>query len=276
MRAFVDFFGAAADFDFDIVFFRHLAAEALAVLLGRTEHLKLLDLAHLHESLHVRARHAAGAEYANDFRVFVRKIFHTDAAVGADPHVLQVTVVDEGQRLPALDRGQKNQAAVKSWPHAVLLLRDHAFVFGFVDDVGLHANREIAGGRSSLHGAPLIVARRIAGRNSDIDAWPANRFAGGEQEIGLLQRRYCIFHGEKPFDFLVVDDESHKLRTSSSSSITFQPDWLLILALRGNRRRPAAPAQRRGSNNSWYRHPAGRRRRAPLLPCPTTDGARRR
>ena len=57
------------------------------------------------------ARHAAGAEHADDLGVLVGHVFDADAAVAADPHVLQMAVVDEGERLAVLDRGEQDQAA---------------------------------------------------------------------------------------------------------------------------------------------------------------------
>ena len=89
--------------------------------------------------------------------------------------MLQVAVIDEGQRLAVLDGRQQDQSAVKPRPHAILFLRDDTVVFRFVDDVGLHANGEVAGGRSTLHRAPLVIARRIAGGNANVDARPAHR-----------------------------------------------------------------------------------------------------
>ncbi len=165
----------------------------------------------------MRARHAAGAQHTDHLRVLVREVLHADAAVGANPHVLQVAVIDEGKQLAVLDRGQQDQAAVKAGPHTVLFLRDDALVFFFVDDVGLHADREVAGGRSSLHGAPLVVPGRIAGGNTDVDARPADRLLGGELQIRLFQRRNGVLHGEDLLDFLVVDDERHNVLTSAGS-----------------------------------------------------------
>ena len=129
VRALVDVLRLVADLHLDVVVRRHLAAELLAVLLGRAEHLQLLDGAHARERLHVGARHAAGAEHADHLGVLVRHVFDADAAVGADPHVLQMAVIDEGERLAVLDRGEQDQAAEQARPRAVFLLRDDAVVF---------------------------------------------------------------------------------------------------------------------------------------------------
>ena len=94
MGALVDLLRPVADLDLDIVFRRHLAAELLAVCLGGAEHLQLLDGAHARERGHVGARHAAGAEHADHLGIRIGHVFDADAAVGADPHVLQVAVVE--------------------------------------------------------------------------------------------------------------------------------------------------------------------------------------
>jgi len=67
-----------------------------------------------------------------------------DGAVGRDTQMLQVSVVDDGERLARFDVGQEHQAAVAARPRAVLLLRANAFVLALVHDVGFHADGEIA------------------------------------------------------------------------------------------------------------------------------------
>ena len=66
---------------------------------------------------------------------------------------------------------------IQARPYAIFLLRDDAVVFGLVDDVGLHPDREIAGRRAAFHCAPLIVLCRIAGRDANVDARAAYGFA---------------------------------------------------------------------------------------------------
>ena len=125
--ALVDVLGAVADLHLDVVFLPPSRGRTLrgSRLVGLNT-CSFLMLRTRGERLHVGARHAAGAEHADHFGVLVRHVFHADAAVGADPHVLQMAVIDEGQRLAVLDRGQQDQAAVKAGPHAVFLLRHHA------------------------------------------------------------------------------------------------------------------------------------------------------
>jgi len=117
--------------------------------------------------------------------------FDADAAVAGDPHMLQVTVIDEGQELSVVDRGEQDQPAIEAGPHAIFFLRGDAVVLRLVDDVGLHPDGEIAGGGAALHGAPLIVLGRIAGRNPDVDA-RRHTAVLAELQIGFLQRRQVV------------------------------------------------------------------------------------
>src|SRR6266568_1794001 len=66
-----------------------------------------------------------------------------DGAVGGDSQVLQVTVVDDGERRAGLDVREEHQAAVAARARAVFLLRAHAFILALVDDVGFHADGEV-------------------------------------------------------------------------------------------------------------------------------------
>ena len=209
MSALVDVLRIVADLYLDIVLGRHLTAETLAVFAGGTEHLQLLDGTHAGERLHVAPRHAARAEHAHHRGILIRQVFDADAAVRPHPHMLQVAVVDEGERLTVLDRGQQDQPAIEPRPQAIFLLRDDAIVFGLVDDVGFHPDREISRGRASLHRAPLVVPGRIPGRNADVDARPADCLVGGKLEVGFLQCRERRLHRQQFLDHRVVDDERH-------------------------------------------------------------------
>src|SRR5262245_41280897 len=99
-----------------------------------------------------------------------------------------MAVVDDGERRAGLDVGEEHQAAVAAGTHAVLLLRAHALVVALVDDVGLHAYREIAAGRAAFHGAPLVELPRVARRNADVDARPAHGLARGEVAVRRFER----------------------------------------------------------------------------------------
>jgi hypothetical protein len=123
--------------------------------------------------------------------------------------VLQVAVVEEGERLAGLDRGEQDEAAIKAGATAIFLLRHCAVVFGFVDHVGLHADREITRGRSALHRPPLVVFTRIAGRDADVDTRSAHGLTRGQRKIGFLQRFERRLHGEHALDLGIADDECH-------------------------------------------------------------------
>jgi hypothetical protein len=58
-------------------------------------------------------------------------------------------------------------------------MRDRSLVFLLVDNVRLHAYREIAGHRSAFHGVPLINLVGILGRDLNVDARPAHRLLAG-------------------------------------------------------------------------------------------------
>ena len=108
-----------------------------------------------------------------------------------------------------IDQVEQDEAAVEPGPGAVLFLGDRAAVLRLMDHVGFHPDGEIAGGRASLHGAPLIILRRVAGWNADVDARPADRLARRQREVGLLQRRHGGLHGQDPGDVGIADDQRH-------------------------------------------------------------------
>ena len=53
----------------------------------------------------MRAGHAAGADHPDDLGILPRHVLGTNAGVRADPHMLQVAVIDQRQRLAVLDAG---------------------------------------------------------------------------------------------------------------------------------------------------------------------------
>jgi hypothetical protein len=103
-----------------------------------------------------------------------------DAAIGGDAHVLEHTIIDESQRLASLYRSQEDQPTEQAGARAILFPRDGPVIHRFVDHVGLHPNREVSFGGASFHRAELVVLRRVAGRNPDIDARSADRLTDGE------------------------------------------------------------------------------------------------
>jgi len=98
------------------------------------------------------------------------------ALSGRDAQVLQDAVVDDRERRAGLDVGEENQSAVASRTLAIFLLRANALVLALVDDVGFHADGEVAAGRAAFHRAPLVELLRVAGRDTDVDARAAHRF----------------------------------------------------------------------------------------------------
>ncbi len=205
MGAFVNIPRVAHRRDFETVLGADFLGVGLAIRLGWTVDLNLFNLARLQKRLDMGARHAAGADHANDAGVFPRHILGADAGVGADPHMLQIAVIDQRQRLAVLDAVQENQAAKIPRPHAVLFLGDGALILLLVDHVRFHANGEVARHGAAFHGAPLINFLRIASRNLHIDARPADRLLARQFPISLVQRVHGQFHGQHLFDIVVVE-----------------------------------------------------------------------
>src|SRR5262249_52812377 len=90
----------------------------------------------------MRARHAAGAEHTDDRGVLAREVFRAERVERGDAHVLEMAVVDHGERLAVLGAEEKDEAAIKSGLNAVFVLDAHAVALGPAHDVRLHADRE--------------------------------------------------------------------------------------------------------------------------------------
>ena len=164
--AFVDIARLVADHDLDAVLFADFLRERLAIGSGGAEHLQPADIPDAHEGVDMAARHAAGAEHPDDMGVFPAHIFDADAAIRANPHMLQDPVIDKGQWLPVFGIGQQDQAAVEAGFLAIFFLTADAVVLGLVNHVRFHADGEIAADHAALHRAPLIGLLRIGRRQT--------------------------------------------------------------------------------------------------------------
>ena len=69
------------------------------------------------------ARHAARTDHADHFGVFARDILGADAGVRADPHMLQIAVIDQRHGLGVFNIDQENQATELSRFDAIFFLR---------------------------------------------------------------------------------------------------------------------------------------------------------
>ena len=203
---------------------RHLDAEFsvhhlgifLAVLRRRAEDPAALDIADDGEGLEEGARHAARAQHADGVGILARQVLRPDAGAGADAHVLQVAVVDEGEGLGVLGADQEYEAAVRARLAAVLLLGPVAVgVLGPGDDVGLHADGEEAVTRP-FHGAPAEIPVLASARHVDIDPRAVNGAAGGELGERLFLDPDGVLHGQDVVDDVVVDDEHCRASPLSS------------------------------------------------------------
>src|SRR5581483_1892256 len=199
--------------DLDVEALADFPRVILAVLLRRAVDLDSTYLPRQQKRFGVRARHAAGAEHADDARLLLGHIFRPDAGVRADADVLEIAVVDQRERLAVLDAGEKNEAAVVARPDAIFLLRDRPVVFLLVNDIRFHADREVAGDRSALHRAPLVDFIRIGRRDLDVDARAADRLLARELRVRFLERAHRNLHREDAADVVVVENQGHaKLR----------------------------------------------------------------
>jgi hypothetical protein len=94
--------------------------------------------------------HTARAQHSDHLTTCICHILDANAAVAANPHMLQMAVVDEGQRFAILDRCEQDQATKEAGTRAVFLLRHHAVVIGLIDHVGFHPDGKVAGGRTAF------------------------------------------------------------------------------------------------------------------------------
>src|SRR6185437_17048764 len=106
------------------------------------------------------------------------QILRAYACAGADTHVLQNAIVNERERLAVAGRQKEDDPAVRARLAAVLLLGPVAVRAPRPgDDVGFHANREIAVIRA-FHRAPAEVAVVAFAGEVHVDARPMDRTAG--------------------------------------------------------------------------------------------------
>src|SRR6185436_3225352 len=99
-----------------------------------------------HESIDEAPRHTSGAEHAHDLRILPTHVAHADCGIGANAHVLEHPIVNQGERLAVFDAGEEDQTAVGPGPDAESLVNACTAVLALVHDVRLHADREIAAG----------------------------------------------------------------------------------------------------------------------------------
>ena len=156
-------------------------------------------------------RHAARAQHADDMGILARQILDADPRAAADPHMLDVTVIDKGQRLAVPGAHQHDDAAPGAGFDTVFFFGPvAAFVGGPVHHVRLHADREetVIG---ALHRAPAPVTVLTVARHVHVDAGPVNRTARGQFPEGLFLRGDAVLHGEDFGDDFIIDDQHDAL-----------------------------------------------------------------
>src|SRR5262249_52696023 len=202
--ALVNVSGIVHWFDFETVLLRDFPRIRISVGLGRTIDLDLFDFAREQKRLNMGTGHAARADHSDDLGILSRHVLGTDAGVRADPHMLQVAIIDERQRLAVLDAGQENQAAKSTGTHAVFFLRDRPLIFLFVDHVRLHSYGEVAGYGTAFHRPPLIDPFLVLGGNLNVDARAADRFFARQFTVSFVESFHGDFHSKNVLDVFVV------------------------------------------------------------------------
>src|SRR4051812_36886225 len=139
IRAAHGVFGAFDRSNFNAELLAHLGSVGFAVFLGRAEDFYFTELSHFIEREQIGARHAAGAEDADDAGVFARKIFGAETGAAADPHMLNDAVVDDRQRFAVASGEHHDKATKSSWLDAILF---DGLAFGPFEHVGLHPDRK--------------------------------------------------------------------------------------------------------------------------------------
>src|SRR6185369_4232396 len=124
-----------------------------------------------------------------------------------DARELGQPVIEDRERLAALDVGEEDEAAINAGLDAIFPLGASAVVFLLVDDVRLHADGEIAAGGAAFDAAPLIDLSGLLGRDHDVGARLAHSVGGDELTIGLIERVDGLAHGEQPGHIRIADDQ---------------------------------------------------------------------
>src|SRR6185503_9323407 len=101
----------------------------------------------------------------------------------------------------------QDQPAIGPGLDAVLFLCPGAVVLLLVDDIGLHADGEIAAGRAAFHAAPLVDLARHLGGDLHVRARFAHRIRGDELAVSLVERVDGSAHREQLRHVGIADDQ---------------------------------------------------------------------
>ena len=110
-----------------------------------------------------------------------------------------------------VDTAEYNERGITILSNAIFLLRPCAVVLLLVDDVRLHADREVAAGRATFDAAPLVDLPGLAGRDLNVGARLAHRIGSDELAISLVERIDGNTHREK-FRHVRIADDQHATR----------------------------------------------------------------
>ena len=100
--------------------------------------------------------HPPRSKQPDSCRVLTTRILHPDRTICGDTHVLNNTIIYQGQRLTILDRKKQDKPAKRAGLDAVLFLGDRGTGGLMIDDVRLTADRKVFARTTALHRTPPV------------------------------------------------------------------------------------------------------------------------
>src|SRR5947208_695852 len=97
----------------------HLAGVSFSMGLRRAVDPDFAYVPHTRERLQIGAGHAARPDHPYRMGIGPGQILRTQASTATNPHVLQVAIVDDGQRFAVAGTEQEDQATIRPWLDAV-------------------------------------------------------------------------------------------------------------------------------------------------------------
>src|SRR5262249_46272830 len=126
---------------FDAVLVSHFPCVRFPAVLDGTVNLNPLDISDCSDRFDMRSRHAARSKHSDHAGIFPGHILYSQRRVRAHPRLLQISVVEQSQRLAIVHAEKKDQAAEGPMLHAILLLSAYTLMLAYIPHVGHHAYR---------------------------------------------------------------------------------------------------------------------------------------
>src|SRR5581483_2973070 len=133
--------------------------------------------------------------------------------------MLEVSVVDDGQRLAGVGVEEEEEPAEEARLGAVLVL--HAPSVADVppaNDVRLHPNHVAMEPLArALHRSPAMESRRVVRLGIDVDARPRDQLVPRQLPVPIFQDAERVLDGKHPLDVVVVEEE-HAYRLAAGAN----------------------------------------------------------